>query len=186
MESTKINIAEYQEALNVLAKNKSDLLFSNSSPGHAAAVIETMFDNSTKSFRIYDDNLSGDLAEMRVESFYKSIENFVSRGEFLTVVVDKIESKQNTIYKTLMNLKETYPSKVKIAKSSEQFRKAITNVFKQTVNIAIGDDSSFRIEQIIDGVDAPSRKAVVSFNKEDITKPYIKAFDDNFTSCEVI
>jgi hypothetical protein len=177
-------MTDYKKAVENLAQNKSDFIFSNSSPEHASIVLSTMIKHSEREFRIYDDNLSGDVANLN-EEFYSNLENFVKSEKILKIVIDSDEHRESRIFQDLLSYKKLFPNNIQISIASESFKNTIRSVFNKTVNFAIGDSSSFRIEDIMQS-EVGRRKAICCFNNTKITKQLVNSFDIEFPSCQSI
>lgn len=171
---------DYKEAVENLAKAKSDFLFGNSSPYHAAIVLGTMLKYSENEFRLYDDNLNGDIADEADGFFYKNLEDFVYSGKTLKIVVDNIQNRENRIFTTLNKYRENFPNRVFISTSTPKFTNTINSVYKKNINFGISDDRSFRIEDVTDIIE---RKAICNFNSRERAKKLIDAFDAEFDNC---
>lgn len=172
----------YKKAVETLAKASSNYLFNNSSHEHAAIVLATMINHTQKELRIYDDNLSGDIADKN-EEFYQNLDKFIYAGKQLSIVVDKIEDRNNRLMKTLSDLKSKFPSAVKIAITSEVFKTEIKNIFNKNINFALSDNKAFRIEEIKDESEN-TRKAIVCFNDTKNTTKILTVFDAYLNTCQ--
>lgn len=186
METNISELKEYKGAVKALSKLKSDLVFQNSSHDHAAIVLSEMMSASQKIFRIYDDNLSGDVADNSPE-FLASLREHVTSGKIFKIVVDSIENCSDSKVCMLINeLKSENPERVEIALSNDEFKNSIRGVFNKKINFAVGDESSFRIEEMDDEGIVGSRKAICSFNKPTVSRKLINAFDLSFAKCESV
>ena len=182
----KIKVTEYQKAVENLAINNSDLVFNNSSPLHASIVLSTMIRHSESEFRIYDDNLSGDIADLN-EEFYTNLDDFIKSNKILKIVIDSNHNdyKETRIYKQLIDYKNKFPQNVFIKISNDSFKETIKKVFDKNVNFAIGDKKSFRIEDILQ-VEKGLRKAICCFNNPKVSEKLVASFDNSFINCQSI
>lgn len=177
-------ILDYIEAVRTLASNKSDLVFNNSTPKHAAIVLTTMLEYSKDEMRIFDDNLSGDITNHHPE-FIVALQSFIKSGKKLKVVVDNVARTDSKVYTTLQELNSCYPKTVEVRRSTEKFKKSIAGISKESSpkNFAVSDDDGFRLEEQI-GTD--ERKALCSFNNKNVAGKLKKAFDKEFAGCTSI
>ena len=176
------NIQKYKQAVKNLADSESDFIFRNSSDIHANIVISNMLRVSNSEFRIYDDNLSGDIADKDAD-FYLNLEKFLASGRILKIVVDEVKDKTNRIYMFLKEKKSMYPKNIFLSKSNESFKLNMTKIYEKPINCAIGDSKSFRVEFL---TEAKTRKALCSFNSPSVSSVLIKTFDKSFALCEEI
>lgn len=181
-ELKQYKLKNYKEAVENLALMDSDFPFNNSSPDHAAIVLSIMLKYSEHEFRIYDDNLSGDIADLN-NDFYVNLENFVASGKTLKIVVDSIKSRENKIFTTLMKLRKQHPTTVFIAIASDSFKNRIRSVYDRPLNFALGDKNSSRIEDVMENITIPHRKAYCCFNNKKYSSKLISAFDSEFKGC---
>lgn len=178
-----MDFEDFKIAVSNLARSKSDFIFNNSNPDHASVVIAKMLEVAESEFIIYDDDLSGDLAN-RNEELYDNLAQFVRKKGKLRVVVDNVSDSSNRIYKFISDLHGQYPENVSLRKSSEEFRKGINALTKEIypneseINFACGDRVSFRVETVKN-----QRKALCSFNRPSIANHFWQRFDLNYSSC---
>lgn len=173
---------EYKKAIQRLAETKDEFIFKNSSHEHANIVLSTMLDFSNNQFRLYDDNLTGDIADTSPD-FYLSLENYLSKGKVIKIVVENIDVKSSNTLQKLFGYMKSHENKIVITKASESFKKHINSIFEKPIYFAVSDTNAFRIE------DAPlegsrEAKAFCSFNNAEHSSKLISAFDAEFNSCE--
>lgn len=181
----KDDLLTFKEAIRNLAELKSNFMFNNSNPDHAALVLTTMLEYSHKEFVIYDDNLSGDLAN-RENDFYYQLEGFVERNGRLKIVVDEVKDKESRIYQALVEMHKEHPERVSLRLASKDFQASvhellIHGVKHKDLNFACGDSTSFRLE-----ADRGERKALCSFNRPDVASVLVSTFDKKFNTCYVL
>lgn len=181
-------LQEFREAVAGLAESKSDFVFRNDDHEHAAIVISNMLKVANKSFVIYDDDLSGDIAEKSKDGeLYDCLTDFVNRGGLLRIVVDEVSNTENNIYQHIANLKQQHSDNVFLSKSNDELRSKVNKFaadsrFTDTeINFASGDSCSFRLETVKN-----ERKAICSFNKPDIASHLTSIFDSEFEHCAVL
>ena len=175
MSTNSNKLVDYQTNVEILAKNKINYTFSNVSPHHASIVINTLLKFSENIVRMFDGDLSGDIANTHSESF-TIIEKHVSNGKKLHIVIkDEIVS---TTSKFLKKLREKYPDRVKLKIASPKFCQSIYSVFNDNIGCTIGDKSAFRLEKE-DGC----RKAICNFNNPGYIEELISIFDNEFENC---
>ncbi|OFX38378.1 MAG: hypothetical protein A2X08_16355 [Bacteroidetes bacterium GWA2_32_17] len=179
------NLKMYSIAVENLAFFNSEHIFRNSSRNHAAIVVSTMLKYSKDEFRIYDNNLSGDIAD-KFYQFYINLNKFVEIGKFIKIVVDDISDFNCEIYKKLKVLHSTHPNKVFLAISDKIFRDNIFKLYKSNLNFAIGDKKSFRLEEINVNKKIEERKAFCCFNNDKYPNQLINIFDNNFGTCKSV
>lgn len=181
-----IKVNDYKKAVENLAINNSELIFNNSSPVHASIVLSSMIKHSDSEFRIYDDNLSGDIADLN-EDFYTNLSEFIESNKTLKIVIDSNHDdyKDTKIYKQLISYKNSHPQNVFIKISNDSFKETINKVFDKNVNFAIGDKKSFRIEDIMQ-TETGLRKAICCFNNSSMSKKLVSSFDLGFQTCQSI
>ena len=176
-------LEHYAKAVEVLAKSKSEFVFPNSSPDHAAIVISMMMKYSCDEVSIYDDCLNGDVTDKNPDLFFNSLAYFLSKGNKLNISVRDEHSikRSHDLCVRLKEYAEQYPNKIEIRKANDKFKKSIITHFKKDINFAVGDKKSYRLEIASDG-----RKAECSFNRPDYAKKLYSIFKENFSTCEAI
>jgi len=177
------DVKKYIEAVENYASRKSDFVFSNSSDIHAAIVMTTMLSHSKKDFILYDEDLSNDVAG-KYYNFYPALINFIQKNSSpsLHVVIDKNGHHDTPIYKLLKILNSEYPEKVNIYLASDDFKDTIVKRFKSRVSFAVGDSSSFRLEQIKD--EKVGRKAICSFKDHTVASLLAAVFNLKLNTCK--
>jgi hypothetical protein len=184
MEIRRIELQQYKTAVENLASSKSNLIFNNSSPEHAAIVLSAMLKYSNSEFRIYDNDLSGDISELNPD-FFDNLSAFISAGKSVKIVIDSLEQSANSqAYKSIIKYKEMYPNTVKLAIANDSFKDSVSKMFEKKINFALGDKTSFRIEDSIG--DLQQRKAYCCFNNPNITQKLADVFDSSFISCKAL
>lgn len=176
-------LQNYLKAVEGLAEAKSDYIFKNSSHKHAAVVMSVMLKNCKNEFRIYDDNLSGDIGD-QYEGFYPALEEFVRSGKTLKVIIDNHNQEDSNSYKLLKKLFNNFPQKVSVKRSNEHFKKAITNNYKILLNFAVGDSQMFRLEESDRSKNDSNRRAFCCFNNSAISGSLKNSFDQEFENCK--
>lgn len=178
-------IEDYKNSVQKLAELKSSHVFQNSNLNHAAIVIATMLEHSFKEFIIYDDNLSGDIADKN-EQVYANLGKFIERGGRLRVVVDSVQDKSNRVYKLLEEMHGLYPTRVDLKYASKEFVEAVKNLrinnqSDREINFACGDETSFRLETL-----RGKREAYCSFNKPEVAKVLGNVFNKYIENCDSV
>ena len=144
-----------------------------------------MLKHSDEEFRIYDNDLSGDIAE-QYEGFYPALIDYVvKRKHILKIVIENHNIENTKIFKLLEILNKAHSDKVFVKKSSPLFKKEINSLFDNPVNFAIADSSAIRLEES-GNADELTRKAFCSFNKPEIVNSLKKVFDAQFETCESV
>ena len=166
------SIEEYKIAIERLAKNQSDLVFNNSGIEHAAIVLSNIFKNSDV-VKIYANDMNGEISSQGC--YNQSINEFISRGGNLQIVLDNITNISSTL-RSIINKKS---AEIKI--SNNEFRDSLKFISKnnQLNYFAVGDNKMVRIE-----VDNKSHKALCSFNLPDTGKVLSNFFDTRFAKLE--
>lgn len=157
----------YRNAVKVLAINRDGMLFPNATPIHANIVMTNIFNISSNNVRIYDSDLSGDIAELSGDEYKKytdehkeSIEKFLSKGNTKLQIIVKNPDKESVFKSFLIGLSEKYPKRLIIKIADKEMTEAVKKVLKYDFNFTVGDESIFRQEYL----DNNERKALCSFN----------------------
>ena len=184
MEYKEVELDQYKKAVNNLAALKSSLVFNNSSPEHAAIVLSTMLKYSQNEFRVYDNDLSGDISELNPD-FFSNLSLFVEANKVVKIVIDSLETSANTTaYTTLLSYKKMFPETVLISVANDEFKESIFEIYNKKINFALGDKSFFRIED--SNSQGSQRKAICCFNNPSVTQKLAQVFDRAFSSCQSI
>ncbi len=185
----EINIAaieEYREKVENAAKRKSKLIFPNSTAIHANIVMTNIFKESKNAVRIYDSNLSGDIADLDnnedlkflVTEHKESIRNFLKSGKTLKVIV-KSKGLKSDFMNFISTLQNDYPSTVILKVGNNVLSKEIKMEFGHDINFTIGDDRIFRQEN---NDNEEVRDAICSFNNKLFVSRLSHVFDAHFRS----
>ncbi len=176
-------LESYKSAIESLAAEGSDFIFPNSSGFHAAVVLSVMIRHAKERFRIYDDELNGDLTG-HFDAFNEIIPSLfkhVKRGGTIEVVVRSGGVRESPIYEVLKSLAVMFKNLVSVRVASPEFKKLAASIYEKDINFATGDDLSFRLEEYID---APrNRKAICSFQQPEYAKELNEVFDKEFANC---
>jgi hypothetical protein len=180
---TMAKLDEYKASVEGLARAKSDFVFPNSSHRHAAIVLSCIVKYSNKIVRIYDDALQGDISGEYdpYKELLPLIEFHIHSKKRLEIVVRDGGKKSSAIYETLERLSKPFKDTLKVCAATPTFKKSVKEAFGADINFAVGDDSSFRIEQYVHS--RKERKAVCSFNKPDYAKVISDIFDEQLENC---
>jgi len=174
-----IKVEEYQKAVSGLASAGSELFFKNSNPLHAAIVLNNIVLYSEKTVRIYDTDLSGDIAMLLTE-FETSINDFVRVHRKLLKILVKKKTTSNEFQRFLVSLANSYPENLIIKLANDAIKKEIVDNFERDLNFTVGDESKFRLEY----GDNNERKAYCSFNNKKCSNTLVSVFDKHFPNCE--
>ena len=172
-----INLENYKKSVEILALTESKLVFKNSYHSHANIVLTNIIKYSKKSICIYDDNLSGDIANIDKQFITELIETIRNKETVLKICV-KDNCQFNNFQTEIVNLSKSYPDKIYIKIASQEFRESIVKSFESDINFAIGDDKMFRLEY--GDIEANERKAFCSFNNEEYPSKLSKIFNTYF------
>jgi len=175
------SIKSYITAVEMLAKTQSSFLFDNSSHLHAAIVVTTMLKYSNIDVCIYDDDLSGDIAD-KYEPFYSELSSFFERGKTLKILIEKNNFKETRIYETLYNLKSKYPNYLFVRQANDSFSSEIKNVYNSPINFAVSDSKAYRIEKI-EVPKTEKRSAFCCFNEKRVAEQLKRIFEIHFSNC---
>jgi hypothetical protein len=173
------NLENYKKSVEILALTESNLVFKNSNQYHANIVLTNIFKNSKKIIRIYDDNLSGDIADLD-NQFMTELVEFTKNKDTVLKICIKEHCQINTFQTQIVNLSKSNPNKVYIKIASQEFRDSIANNFDSDLNFAIGDEKMFRLEY--GDTEAKERKAFCSFNNEEYPIKLSRVFNNYFES----
>lgn len=171
------NLENYKKSVEILALTESNLVFKNSNHYHANIVLVNIIKGSKNNICIYDDNLSGDIADID-NQFVTELTESVRNKEIKLKICVKERHPENNFQTQLINLSKSNPDKVFIRIANEEFRDSIISNFESDLNFAIGDEKMFRLEYG-DSV-ANERKAFCSFNNEDYSTRLSKVFNRYF------
>jgi len=174
------NLKEYIKSVRRLADSESDFVFNNSNHEHASIVLTVMMEKAQDEFLIYDNDLSGDVAD-RYEGFYPAIKDFADRGT-LKVVIEDGSQEHSKIYAILKELNAKYPARVQVKKSSNTFKTSINAIYETPLNFAVADSKAIRLEKV--NKEQSVRKAICSFYRPKEASALKKKFDLEFEKCE--
>jgi hypothetical protein len=178
----RLSLEEYEKRIKILSYSKSKVIFKNSSHEHASIVLSYLLKTSKEEVCIYDDDLSGDIAEQSVDNkLLTSFTEYIKSKKRLKIVINFL-GKKNKFQTTLLSLQDSYPETFQIKKANNDFIKEVENCTYSDLNFAIGDKSKFRIEYGQRG----ERKALCSFNSESNVQLFRPIFDRFFNNLETI
>lgn len=143
---TEIIKEDYFEFVDNLAKNKTDQVFYNSGPSHAAIVMSRIFEYSTKEVKMFCGGFSGQVSNEPI--YLNALEKFLSRDKIkLQVVVEDYENNKNG---KIYNYLKKYKDKVEFFRTTGKVNMKTKNeagVDENTfIHFAIGDNSMLRVE----------------------------------------
>lgn len=174
------NLRAYYLAVRTLARGKSSIKFPNSSPEHAAIVLSTIIDYS-QDIKIYDDCLSGDIADKN-QLVEESINRLIKDGRSLKIVVRSDNASQSSIYQCLCRLTKQYPNQIAVKLASTEFKASVVEFYQRDINFAVGDCLAYRAE-LADASGENERKAQCSFNSPKDAKRLNAVFDEHYSTC---
>lgn len=178
------NLESYKNSVEILAKSESNLIFKNSNHQHANIVLTNIIKYSKKTLCIYDDNLSGDIADMDPNFITELTELIKNKGTILKICIKEICKNNNKFQTQVIDFSRKYPGKVKIKIASRQFRDEIIRNFESDLNFAIGDEKMFRLEY--GDPTLSERKAICSFNNEEYSVKLSSIFNKYFENLNSI
>ncbi len=158
------NLTTYQLAIEKLAKLKSEEIFSNEGPEHAAFVMGNIFINAQSKVRIFAGDFNGDVSN---NAYYiDGLQKFLNKNcSNLTVIFEKSPNTNSTAYKILTSPK--FHKKVELRILGNEIDS------KAPFHFAVGDSNMFRIE-----TDTEKYTAICSFNNQENSEKLIKHFDE--------
>lgn len=184
------NLIKYDDCLEVLAISKSSVNFPNKDPKHAAIALTKILKYSQDNFIIFDDNLSGDIVKNKEVVFFEdALKRFLRRGGKVVFIIRETQSDTDDkeLIALLKSLTEIHPKTMIIKKASDDFISKMEEKKGEDVNMAIGDNSMYRIET--GNRNDKTREAKVCFNNEKVVSEllivfntYINTLDDYFNS----
>lgn len=160
----KDQIEIYRKSVEILALTESNLIFKNSNPIHANIVLTNIVKNSNEKILIYDDDLSGDIANVDLQ-FITEITEYVKNKNGVLKICVKGLCEKNKFQDQIISLANDYPEKVYIKLANPEFRENIIKEFNSDLNFAVGDEQMFRLEY--GNTLLEERKAFCSFNNEE-------------------
>lgn len=185
IEDMSEELKKYIVIAEKLAIAKSDLVFKNSSHDHAAVVLTLMMKYSKEEFCIYDNDLSGDIAD-QYEGFYEELDKHILNNKKINIVIDNHNQEKTEIYLKLNTLKASYPDLVNVRRSDDNFKSAVKSIFNIPLNFSFSDTNAYRIEEISEGIDVDNRKAFCCFNKPEVSNRLKSIFDNHFKNLKPV
>jgi hypothetical protein len=179
------DLEKYVESVEELAIEHDDLVFNNTSHKHAAIVVSMMLKYGEGEFCIYDSNLSGDIAN-QYEGFYPALEQFVTNGNSVKILIDNDSNMDNFLVSRLSELKKLSKGKVELRKVNKKFQDAIQFKYKKQINFAVCNSKAVRVEEVDKSIKELDRKAFCSFNRSDIAAPLYNIFSSEYGNCEPV
>lgn len=181
-ETELYHLKEYAESLDNLALSKSLEKFPNKNPKHAAIALTKILKYSHEHFIIFDDNLHGDIVNnIEVVSFIDTLKRFLRRGGTVVFVIREGESDKDdkSLITFLKTLTELYPTRMKIKKASDDFIAEMEKKKGKDINMAIGDNTMYRIETGKKDSDknTNTRQAEVCFNNKEVVDELSSVFN---------
>jgi hypothetical protein len=185
IDKQKDELQEYRRAIENLARIKSDFVFPNSSPAHAAIVLSCILKYSCD-VKIYDHNLDGDVSEQD-EVFFNELKNFLSdnKKKLSITVRDNNFKRDSEACLKFKDLAHKYGN-LEIRTATDIFKKSVTKLYEKDINFAVGDRKAFRMELVDGAIGSNPRKAICSFNKSSYAAKLSKVFEENFDKCTSI
>lgn len=179
-----VSIEEYLSAVDFFARTKSDFIFPNSSPDHAAIVLATIFKYSERDVMIYDNSLNGDIADTNTY-LIDAIKEYVkdSNKKIKIVIRDDSKHENSRIYQLLSSYVKEDKSNVDIRKATTSFTNEVVGIYNKDINFAIGDSTSFRMEKNESAGQNNTREAICSFNRSSYANKLSSVFEKHFFYC---
>lgn len=172
---------KYKRSIEILAISKSDLIFNNSNHDHANIVLTNIFKHANNSICIYDESLSGDIAE-KDPQLLDEIINFVKNKDSHLKICVKKEAHENEFQDKIIELSNLYSNKLDIRIADELFINRIIEEFSSDIYFSVGDDDMFRLEY--GDTSIQERKAICSFNNKEYPKKILSVFNEKFNELE--
>ncbi len=178
--NTTLQLQKYQEFLERLAWDNSDLTFSNGGIGHATILMSVLFQNTKKIARVYCIGFRPDLITR--SPYWESLNHYLDDPNHIILVL--VETGAYINDDPLRMLKEKKKEKAKMGLGNNIIVKEINKECKQHIsdtfgdkhcNFAIFDDDKYRYEY-----DPTNFKAYGSFNQPDNCKILTDEFDAAF------
>ena len=177
---------EYENNLEILAKNSSRDTFDNRDHKHASIVLGKILKYSTSEFILFDDDLKGDIVNNdQVVSFKSSLIDFIARGGKIRMVIShELKEDDEELKYFLINLSELYSSQFQIKLASIEFKKAMKAEFGEKINFAVGDSKMYRLEKYGHlSSETRTREAQGSFNDQGISSSLTQVFNAKYEGC---
>jgi hypothetical protein len=169
-----MDIHQYREKVEELAKTDSPIVFYNSSADHAAVVMQTIVKNAQKNI----DILAGDLSSLNCQSenFIIPIVNFILSGGKIRILLDEVKGNdlpKNELFDALKAFQDLEDYKEKV-----QIRKSLTSITikgsdsSEKIHFTVSDSKAYRIEN-----DTVNFTAKCCFNDPLQSQKLINTFD---------
>ncbi|MBX2978553.1 MAG: hypothetical protein KF905_04590 [Flavobacteriales bacterium] len=174
----KVLDPEYKAALSLLAEKNSDFIFHNKNEDHAALVIEQIVRTAKDEIRIFEELLCGDLMDKN-DDLLRALKDKLSSGKRVRIVIKNghINSSSSGVNE-LKKIAEKYTSLLEVKRASNDFIDSIKKINGGLVYVAVGDESSFRLEDA-----SKPREAICSFNYPSVATVIKKYFDEKYGTC---
>ncbi len=111
----------YKAYLSGLAEENKNVVFHNSGPKHAAAVMSVIFQHSKEVLRIFAGTLAGDVSSD--DNYKRSLDKYLRNGGKLEILLQKYDTRKPIhILEILRFYKRLDPEKVSIRKHSKKLK----------------------------------------------------------------
>jgi hypothetical protein len=166
---------DYQERVAYLADNKICEDFENTDAYHALIVFVELFKHSKETVHIFAGSLDSYVANE--ERYVNALSDFIERGGKVKILLNEFDSEQiGSNNRALVDKLVQYSDKPISIKQT-----TIVPYLngKQKIHFAVGDSTSYRVEN-----DIMARKAFCNFNNVPFATKLVTAFDKAFDDGE--
>lgn len=166
-------MTDYKRFIHGLAINHVNRTFLNSDEGKMLDVFTEIFNRSQKEIRIFAGSLCN--AATNNPEYIEALSDFIERGGRLIILLNSFnedEAKKSNLYKRLAFYQTQKRDSVQIKiTTAKPYIKA--NDIKQYIHIAIGDETSYRLE-----TDTNARTAICNMSDPETAANYRRFFDN--------
>jgi len=169
----RIEIEDFKKAIKTLAESNNDFVFNHKGKAKSSYVLGTIFQHAQNYVKMFVGDFNGAISDN--EYYLKNLQDFLSRGGRIEVLIQDIRTIPPKAYKLISRykgIKTDEREKVVIERINEKVLLEWENE-KREMHFAIADDKMFRIEYDID-----EYKGIASFNSPDVVEKLNGKFDD--------
>jgi hypothetical protein len=164
-----MNIEEFKKLVEEVAVKKLDFVFSNPGKEHAGVVLCSMAKHADSDFKVFDDNLEGDITDNT--DFYELIGDLLARGGKFSIITKK-NPEDNESKKKVLRLKQRYAENVEVCYINDMDLLQDDEKDLLNANFSVVDGKSYRLEY-----DFEKRKAFFNFNDQVTGQRLINKFN---------
>ena len=165
----------YKKEIDALADSGANKVFYNSSPAHAAIVLNAMVRNANKHIDIYCNNMLSDISNN--DEYRLLVDRFLSGNSSRKIRVLFAKYSEDFLKTHIYSVFAKYPNQVKLKKLSDN------NILykNKAVNFTVADNKAFRLETNVD-----EKIAYGNFNDPNNAQVLSRVFNQFFDAAQEV